>query len=85
MPAGGVAAVNSKASGCALPSCLCHHAVGFTPPRRPKQAAEAEEAQASAAAASSEPAAGLLPPCVLSQRGQHGGLTYQLHYRVQAA
>ena len=32
-----------------------------------------------------EPRAGLLPPCVVAHHGQHGGLAYQLHYRVQAA
>ncbi len=47
---------------------------------RPKQQA-AEEAPAPPA---SGPAAAL-PPSVLEHHGAHGGLTYQLHYRLQAA
>lgn len=49
---------------------------------RPKAAAAAEE-EAAVAAATGEPGAGLLPPCVLAHRSSYGGLTYQLHYRVQ--
>ncbi|KAI3424282.1 hypothetical protein D9Q98_009837 [Chlorella vulgaris] len=47
---------------------------------KPKQADGAEEE-----AGSRDPAAGSLPPCVISDHAAHGAPTYQLHYRVQAA
>ena len=50
---------------------------------RPKGQAGAEEEEGGAAGGGHQ-AAGLLPPCILAERSKHGGLAYQLHYRVQA-
>ncbi|EFN51587.1 hypothetical protein CHLNCDRAFT_140100 [Chlorella variabilis] len=50
---------------------------------KPKGQAGAEEEEGGAAGGGHQ-AAGLLPPCILAERSKHGGLAYQLHYRVQA-
>lgn len=70
---------------CVQPTTPAYHPIPFRPKTGPAEDGAAATSAADASEAGGERGLGLLPPCVLADRAKHGGLTYQLHYRVQPA